>query len=394
MTILADKTILIIGCSLLMLSPPGEPGLLQILSFLTCIIFTCFMSCCNPEFTGISQLPASSGKACCGLCSLLALLTFFLEPLEYYLPFLVYEMTSLFIKMPSKIYPVLKTAGSDTENIYPSCKMYFLSALFLSAALLVQICQNSNSAPLFLLCGLGFFLSKKSKDLLQLSRSLHLLRDTSMENQILLKQKNQNLIRQQDYEIHVATLKERNRIAREIHDNVGHMLSRSLLQAGALMAVNHQEQLKEPLNALKLTLNSAMDAIRESVHDLHDDSIDLENAIEELFSDFSRYQIQLDYDMGSAVPPSIKYCFLSIVKESLSNISRHSNATAISITLREHPLLYQLVVSDNGTLEEVFEPGMGISNMQKRIEQFNGNFSVSTNHGFRIFASVPIHDKN
>lgn len=393
MTILVDKMILIISCSLLMLSPPEEPGLLQILSFLTAIIFTCFMSCCNPEFTGISQLPGSSDKACCGLCSLLALLTFLLEPLECYLPLLVYEMTSLFFKMPAS-YPVLRTVGSDTENIHPSCKMYVLSVLFLSAALLVQICQNSHPGLLFLLCGFGFSLAKKSKDLLQLSRSLHLLRDTSVENQILLKQKNQNLIRQQDYEIHVATLKERNRIAREIHDNVGHMLTRSLLQAGALMAVNQQEQLKEPLNALKLTLNSAMDAIRKSVHDLHDDSIDLENAIKEHLTDFSRYQIQLDYDMGSAVPPSVKYCFLSIVKESLSNISRHSNATAISITLREHPLLYQLVVSDNGTLEEDFEPGMGISNMEKRIEQFNGNFSVSTNHGFRIFASVPIHDKN
>jgi signal transduction histidine kinase len=40
----------------------------------------------------------------------------------------------------------------------------------------------------------------------------------------------------QDYEIYLATLRERNRIAREIHDNVGHMLSRSILQIGALKA--------------------------------------------------------------------------------------------------------------------------------------------------------------
>ena len=47
----------------------------------------------------------------------------------------------------------------------------------------------------------------------------------------MLTQKNKDLLEKQDYEIHVATLKERNRIAREIHDNVGHMLSRSLLQS-------------------------------------------------------------------------------------------------------------------------------------------------------------------
>ena len=50
----------------------------------------------------------------------------------------------------------------------------------------------------------------------------------------------------QDYEIHLATLKERNRIAREIHDNVGHLLSRSLLQTGALQVMNHDKALDAP----------------------------------------------------------------------------------------------------------------------------------------------------
>ena len=68
----------------------------------------------------------------------------------------------------------------------------------------------------------------------------------------------------QETEVHLATLKERNRIAREIHDNVGHMLSRSILQLGALKALNHDSSLSAPLSELHKTLNTAMDSIRTS----------------------------------------------------------------------------------------------------------------------------------
>ena len=53
-------------------------------------------------------------------------------------------------------------------------------------------------------------------------------RDDSVEKNLLLREKNQSILEKQDYEIYTATLRERNRIAREIHDNVGHMLSRSI----------------------------------------------------------------------------------------------------------------------------------------------------------------------
>ena len=54
-------------------------------------------------------------------------------------------------------------------------------------------------------------------------------RDDSTEINLLLKEKNKNLLINQNYEINNATLTERNRIAREIHDNVGHMLSRAIM---------------------------------------------------------------------------------------------------------------------------------------------------------------------
>ena len=400
MSTLADKTILFAGCALLLCYPISDLGVLQVLSFLCTIIFICIMSCCNLVLSPIQKLPKLCRRLCCCLCLIFALHTSILPSLCYFLPLLSYELITL---LPANLYPSpittslkQKTHGrtclSDLKQTYSYNKWSLWLLLFLVTIVGFQTYQSPSPLLLCLLHMLAIFLSLKSQRLLQMENSLHLLRDTSIENHTLLRQKNQNLIRQQNYEIHVATLRERNRIAREIHDNVGHMLSRSILQSGALIAINQQETLREPLDALKQTLSSAMDSIRESVHDLRDDSIDLESSIQELLSEFSGYQISFDYDMNTATPVSIKYCFLSIVKEALSNIARHSNATDISITLREHPLLYQLVVYDNGTCQNKHSyvtSGMGISNMEERVKQLNGNFAINSDHGFRIFVSIP-----
>ena len=71
--------------------------------------------------------------------------------------------------------------------------------------------------------------------------------------------------------------KNANRIAREIHDNVGHMLTRALLQTGALAVCIKEESLKASVAALQETLDSAMTSIRSSVHKLHDDAIPLKS---------------------------------------------------------------------------------------------------------------------
>ena len=113
-------------------------------------------------------------------------------------------------------------------------------------------------------------------------------RDDSTERNLLIKEKNKTLLEKQDAEIYNATLKERNRIAREIHDNVGHLLSRSILMVGALKMISaSQPALAEPLGNLENALNDAMDNVRKSVHDLHDESINLREALEGLTSQFT-----------------------------------------------------------------------------------------------------------
>lgn len=216
--------------------------------------------------------------------------------------------------------------------------------------------------------------------------------DEHTEQQILLKEKNQALLAKQDAEVHAATLAERNRIAREIHDNVGHLLSRTLLMTGAIQTMNHTEELKLPLEQLEDSLNQAMTSIRENVHNLHDEAVNLENAAKQLVQAFQFCPVCLIYDIGYEPPVVIRYTFLAITKEALANIIKHSNATQGKIVMREHPGLYQLEISDNGTdIDSSFsyQAGIGLNNMQERISQLHGTLTFDTSNGFRIFITIP-----
>ena len=166
---------------------------------------------------------------------------------------------------------------------------------------------------------LAAIFSVRTERSLKLAQEVIHLKDSSTELRLAMQKRQQDLLEKQDYEIHLATLQERNRIAREIHDNVGHMLSRSILQMGALQTIHKEEPLHEQLVAINDTLSQAMNNIRESVHDLHNESLDLKQALREVTDEFrDKYEIAFTYDMSAAVPRNVKYCFLAITKESLA----------------------------------------------------------------------------
>lgn len=216
------------------------------------------------------------------------------------------------------------------------------------------------------------------------------MRDETKEMELRLKKQNRELLEKQDYEIRIATLNERNRIARDIHDNVGHLLSRSILQIGALLAVECGGERREDLLGIEETLTQAMDTIRSSVHALYDESVDLRARAEEMVRGFTFCEITLDYDIRSDPDKGLKYTFLSIMREALSNIAKHSDASMARVAFREHPALYQLIVSDNGTVRGFsMENGIGLKNIEDRVVSFGGHLHISTDGGFRIFISIP-----
>lgn len=242
-------------------------------------------------------------------------------------------------------------------------------------------------------CGFSCVLLYRSMQCEKLAEEYRKVRDDSMELNLKLKEKNQNLLKDQDYEIYAATLKERNRIAREIHDNVGHMLSRAILMVGAMKTVSREKSLEEPLEQLEGTLHTAMTSVRESVHDLHDDSVNLKEVLLGLTRENTFCPVSLSYDMGYVIPREVKYSFIAIVKEALSNIAKHSKADRVDIVVREHPGLYQLIIEDDGCgLKESDggeKSGIGIRNMQDRVAALGGRIQITAEKGFCIYITVP-----
>ena len=227
-------------------------------------------------------------------------------------------------------------------------------------------------------------------------QELKRVRDDDAEVNTRLRLQNNELLNARDTEIHNAQLAERNRIAREIHDNVGHMLSRALLQMGALLSIHKEEPIHSQLEGVRETLDTAMNNIRSSVHDLHDDSIDVKANIIQMAKPLEdSYKVNLDIDISDDMPRNIKYACIGITKECISNIIKHSHNKNVDISLSEHPSFYQLVIYDYGSRDDKTvtitgkNAGMGLENIRSRVESVNGSLNISTTQGFRVFVSIP-----
>lgn len=225
-------------------------------------------------------------------------------------------------------------------------------------------------------------------------------RDKLQERALALEARNRDLADRQDYEVELATLAERARIAREIHDNVGHQLTRASLQAEALRVVHADEPgVAADFADVKRTVDEALQLVRTSVHALNDNAVDLsvqlEHIVEGAHSDGGP-QIELEV-MAEHAPANVANCFAAVLREALSNTMRHACAQTVTVRCMEHPSFYQLIVTDDGVGEVQASgrgtaEGMGLASMRERIEALGGTFTAGPRAGaggWRVFATVP-----
>ena len=230
-------------------------------------------------------------------------------------------------------------------------------------------------------------------------------RDELQERALALEARNRDLADRQDYEVELATLAERARIAREIHDNVGHQLTRASLQTEALRVVHANEPgVAADFADVKRTVDEALQLVRSSVHALNDNaanlSVQLERIVEGARSDGGP-QIELEV-LAEHAPANVANCFAAVLREALSNAIRHACAQTVTVRCMEHPSFYQLIVTDDGAggvqaSSRGTAEGMGLGSMRERVEALGGTFTAGPRAGaggWRVFATVPKQQGN
>jgi signal transduction histidine kinase len=199
-----------------------------------------------------------------------------------------------------------------------------------------------------------------------------------------------------------ATIDERNRIAREIHDSVGHVLTAQTIQLNNAIAFWQSEPDKayQFLVESQELVRKALKDIRHSVSTLRSNPLggkSLESAIALLFQEFSsrtkiipNYTIALNYSLTE----EIKLTVYRIIQEALTNIVKHSDAKVVKVELQTLPEDLSLLIKDNG---KGFNPqlnttGFGLQGMRERVMALKGKMEISSSlqRGCIITINIPI----
>lgn len=197
-----------------------------------------------------------------------------------------------------------------------------------------------------------------------------------------------------------ATLQERNRIAREIHDGLGHTLVAQTIQINNTLLFwesNNDKALTFLKQAKELGAEALLE-IRRSLSVLRSNPLQgqsLTSAIEKLLTDFQQttgiepsYKIDVPYTL----PTEVNTALFRIVQESLTNICKHAEATSVTVGLLAHAGMIHLSIEDNG---KGFNPtqnttGFGLQGMRERAVALGAQLNLHSKLGTGCCISVSL----
>ncbi|MEA5527327.1 sensor histidine kinase [Nodularia spumigena] len=199
-----------------------------------------------------------------------------------------------------------------------------------------------------------------------------------------------------------ATLEERNRIAREIHDSLGHSLTALNLQLETALKLwqSHPVKAQAFLARAKELGSKSLNDVRQSVSTMRYNPLQgqtLEQAIASLLEDFHRSNgisptchINLEYSLPSDIIISI----YRIIQESLTNISKYASASEVKLEITTNKGSFRLIIEDNGKGFDIMQntTGFGLQSMRDRTLALGGEFQINSTpgSGCEIIVNIPL----
>ncbi|MHB8126653.1 MAG: sensor histidine kinase [Desulfitobacteriaceae bacterium] len=197
----------------------------------------------------------------------------------------------------------------------------------------------------------------------------------------------------------LTIFEERNRIAREIHDSVGHNLT------GLIMNLDFCQKLTEvdlqkvggQIGTCKQIAQGCLNEIRRSVKALKPQVIEqlpLVKAIEELIADSKqKFNLNVRFKIKGEInqtAPELNIVVYRAIQESITNSVRHGQATELKLTIIFTQAKLSVFMKDNGQGCPKFSLGNGLTGMQERVTELGGEVSFYANNGFIIKISIPM----
>lgn len=206
-------------------------------------------------------------------------------------------------------------------------------------------------------------------------------------------QLNRELVATRELLLQSSRQSERLRIARDLHDLLGHHLTALILNLEVATHVTEgkgQQKVEQALALGKLLLGDLRTAVSEL---REDDGIDLHQAMHALVKDTPRLEIALDLQASDVRDVQIAETILRCTQESLTNCLRHSNATHCAVTLHSEAGALTLMVQDNGNVVTDVNPGNGMKGMMERVADLGGTFNWHSGaQGFTLIVTLPFDD--
>jgi signal transduction histidine kinase len=233
------------------------------------------------------------------------------------------------------------------------------------------------------------------------------------KNEELAWKETDNIIREQELKLAYTRLEgrneERERIARDLHDGLGGMLSSVKLQLGTVEKKIGvlEDDVSKQFNAVTDLLDESFDEVRRISHNMLSSSLEklgLKFIVEQL-ADQIRYSKQIEvnvdtHNMNERLDKFLEVQLYRVFQELMRNILKHARAERIDIQLNRFEDTINLMIEDNGigfNVEAVKarHKGIGLANIEKRIQELDGTLTIDavTGRGTTVMIDIPVKDK-
>lgn len=202
------------------------------------------------------------------------------------------------------------------------------------------------------------------------------------------------LLRTQEEVEHMATIAERERISRDLHDLLGHTLSLITLKAelaGKLVARDADAAARE-IRDIEQTARKALSEVRSAVTGYRQAGFTYE--LDSARHSLAAANITLDARVDPlAMPPAVENVMSLALREAVTNIVRHARAaTRCDVTLAvEHGTIVLRIADDGGVADaERIRAGNGLTGMQERVRALGGKIVLSGGRGLALELALPM----